>query len=108
MSEPIDPLGIASTPCGLLLVTCNSTDTLYSLDPTTGHVAVVAGFKAKVQATPNLLSPACLTLVERESCAYVTEREGHCIFRVTLPQRVVCEADTTHRIELHQSVFCKL
>jgi hypothetical protein len=86
LSRPIEPIGIASTPCGLLLVTCVATTSLYSLDPSTGELKVVVQAKHSSSREQEFSNPACITLAPNECCAYVTDRGDHSVHRVTLPK----------------------
>ncbi len=90
LSEPLDPFGIACTPSGVVLVACTSPPGVYSVAPSTGHVALVAEGTRRSEQPPGLGQKLCqplhLTLAAPECCAYVTDYRAHCIRRVTLPQ----------------------
>jgi hypothetical protein len=89
LSEPLDPFGIACTPSVVVLVACSSPLGVYSVEPSTGHVALVAeGIRRSEQLPglgPKFSRPLHLALAVPECCAYVTDY-AHCIRRVTLPQ----------------------
>ncbi len=47
--EEVRPTGIAATPSGVLIVTCQFTHSVYAIDPSTGHCKLVVAFaKPKV------------------------------------------------------------
>ncbi len=74
---------------GTLIVATHNT--LYSIDPRTRQLNILAGTKrdpghkdgSGEQARFN--APSCVVVVDREQALYVSDRQNHCIRRVTLP-----------------------
>lgn len=89
----IDPTGIAMTPSGLLLVACNATNCIYSINPITGDSHLVAGrltargtgrgFDADITAC-EFCDPNGICVVESERCLAVADSASHKIRRVPL------------------------
>ena len=90
LSRAIRPFGIASTPSGVLLVTCQNTHSLYAVWPATGQCERIAGTgqKGGVKDGAALSAvfhwPWSVAIDASESCAYVSEYGNHCIRRVAL------------------------
>ncbi len=90
LSQNIRPWGIACTPSGALIVTCQSNSSLYAIDPDTGHCERIAGDSNQQRHIdgPALSAgfdfPRGVEVVASERCAYVADTSNHCIRRLTL------------------------
>jgi hypothetical protein len=102
LSANLQPMGIAITPLGALLLTCWLTGSLYAVQPLTGECERVAGTGTKLEVEldedEGVIAPKegpalsvgftqpCGVVVSVEGrCAFVADSGTHCIRRVTLP-----------------------
>ncbi len=100
LSQRLDPVGLALTPSGHLIVSCGRTRRLWAVQPSDGECEWVAGCGAtgagdsaatKPTEQPALQavlgSPHGLVVVERERAAFVCDPDNNVIRRVTLPDK---------------------
>ncbi len=85
-----DPWGIESTTLGVLLVSCNVTHSIYSVEAKTGAVELIAGSGDKTRSgyvdgdalrEARFKGTFGLLLNESEACLYVADRYN-CVVRV--------------------------
>jgi hypothetical protein len=93
LSQPLQVTGIANTPSGILLVTCQGTDCICSVQPDTGEVTRIAGsgeqgMKDGAGAVATFGHAVAPVVVASERCMYVSELLNHSIRRVSLPARL--------------------
>ncbi len=80
----ISPMGIAATPSGVLIVTCNQTHSVYAIDPFTGHCNRFRG--SHMIYIPKLMKlQEAVAVVDNDCCAYVCDNLFAIIRRITLP-----------------------
>jgi hypothetical protein len=98
MSTQLKPTGIACTLSGLLLVTCQDLQGMYSLNPTTGETTLLVDAKVASKYEQTWSNPSRMALAACECCAYVTDYGDHCIRRVTLPKEWFVKRSAPRRV----------
>lgn len=91
--QALSPLSMAVVPCGMLLVSCGRTDSIWAVEPETGQVFPVAGRLYEPPApakserridgpplTARFAHPSCMALVISEQAIYVADT-GNCRIR---------------------------
>ncbi len=112
--EELDPTGIAATRSGVLIVGCSNTNSVYAIDPYTGHCERIAGTgsQGEMKDGPALQAvfnrPEGVVVVDSECCAYVCDRMNQAIRRITLPPKFFVARTSpfslTTTFEPHRSV----
>lgn len=100
LEKRLTALAITGTPCGLLLIACCATDSIWATDPKTGRIMAVAGELGEPgKYTPRGLlvdglpraarfsRPSALALAPSEQALYVTDAASLRIRRVPLHPR---------------------
>ncbi len=91
--ENVEPVGIAATPSGALIATCDKTHSVYAIDPYTGHCERIAGtgsvgeLKDGSALFATFRYPNGVVVVDSECSAYVCDRLNQAIRRLTLPPK---------------------
>ncbi len=90
LSRSLNPMGVACTPSGVLIVTCHATNSVYAVDPTSGRCQLIAGStNGPVRDGPGSKAvfsvPIAVDVAAPERCAYVSDYFNHCIRKITLP-----------------------
>jgi hypothetical protein len=104
LSCALNPKGIATLPCGALLVSCDKTFCVYLVQPTTGHCTRIAGTgecatSQQLAACPGSSAtfslPWGVALAPPEQCVYVTDMRLKCIRRIALPPELFVRPHVT-------------
>jgi hypothetical protein len=94
--QTIDPMGIAMTSSGVLLISCWETHSLYAVHPATGECERIAGTQAKGDSDgPGLYAafhrPSGIVVLDALRVAVVCDQLNYSVRRVTLPPRLFQE-----------------
>ncbi len=101
LCHELNPLGIAITYSGVLLVTCYKSHSLFAVYPDSGSIERVAGVGQWLSSTSGnsagaalevaLQYPVGVVVMDDERCVYVAESSNGCIRRIDLPEHVFTE-----------------